>query len=154
VNQQNPIQKYLPSPVIRATVLGLIRYQTRLLVAVGQDSVKQTDYYRALGGGIEFGETSLAALQREFWEELQAELTNIQYLGCLENLFTLEGKPGHEIIQLYQCNFVDAQLYQQPYLMGYEGSNTFKAEWIEIDRFRSGELRLVPEQFLSFCESF
>jgi len=42
-----------------------------------------------MGGGVDFGETSRDALQREFQEEIQAELTNIRHLGCLENLFTL-----------------------------------------------------------------
>ena len=152
MSQQEQDSNYYPLSTIRATVLGLIQHQARLLVSVGFDSMKQSNYYRVLGGGIEFGETSEAALRREFWEELQAELTNICYLGCIENLFTLEGKPGHEIIQLYRCDFVDSRLYQQPYLIGCEGNDSFKAEWIEIDRFCSGELRLVPEQFLSFCE--
>ena len=46
-------------------------------------------------------------------EEIQAEITNIRYLACLENIFTYQGKPGHEIIQLYECDFVHPKFYQQ-----------------------------------------
>ncbi len=106
---------------IRAVVLGLVRDRNRLFVSEGYDSIKQQFYYRALGGGIEFGETSLDALKREFKEEIQAELTNIQYLGCIENLFTFEGKPGHEIIQLYQCGFADRTFYDRNEITVYEG---------------------------------
>ncbi len=59
-------------PQIRALVLGLIRKGDRILVAEGYDSVKQEFFYRSLGGGVEFGETSLEALKREFQEEIQA----------------------------------------------------------------------------------
>jgi 8-oxo-dGTP pyrophosphatase MutT (NUDIX family) len=133
---------------IRVIALGLIRQDDRLFVAAGYDLVKQATFYRALGGGVEFGETSLAALQREFQEEIQAALTNIEYLGCLENFFTFAGKPGHEIVQLYRCDFVDRSFYQQPQVTVYEGNSTGVAEWISIDRLASNELRLVPEAVL------
>ena len=68
----------------------------RILVSEADDPVKQDKFYRALGGGVEFGETSLNALRREFQEEIQTDVTNIHYLGCLENLFTYNGQPGHE----------------------------------------------------------
>jgi len=51
-----------------------------------------------MGGGVDFGETSRDALQREFQEEIQAELTNIRHLGCLENLCNFNGQQGHEIL--------------------------------------------------------
>jgi 8-oxo-dGTP pyrophosphatase MutT (NUDIX family) len=62
---------------IRVKVFGLIRDKERLFVSEDYDSVKQEKYYRALGSSIEFGETSQAALEREFQEEIQAELTKI-----------------------------------------------------------------------------
>ncbi len=65
-----------------------------------------------MGGGVEFGEHSIDALQREFQEEIQAELTNIKYLACLENIFVFNGQTGHELIQLYQCEFVEPKFYQ------------------------------------------
>ena len=53
---------------IRVIVLGLIQDGDRLFVSEGYDPVKQQTFYRALGGGVDFGETSHAALQREFHE--------------------------------------------------------------------------------------
>lgn len=135
---------------IRVLALGLIRDDERIFMSEGYDPVKQNTFYRALGGGVDFGETSLEALQREFQEEIQAELTNIRYLGCIENLFTFNGKPGHEIIQLYQCDFVDPKLYQIERTIFAEGDRQKAALWVEINRFKSGELRLVPEVFLDY----
>ncbi|QLE55916.1 NUDIX hydrolase [Nostoc sp. TCL26-01] len=136
---------------IRVIVLGLIRDGKRIFVSEGYDPLKQSTFYRALGGGVDFGETSLQALKREFQEEIQAELTNIRYLGCIENLFTYNGRQGHEIIQLYQCDFADAKFYKLESLVFYESENhKHRAMWIDIARFKSGELRLVPEEFFNY----
>ena len=135
---------------IRVIVLGLIQHDDRLFVSNSYDSVKQQDYYRALGGGVEFGEASLDALKREFMEEIQAELTNIQYVSCLENLFTCDGKQGHEIVQLYRCDFADTKFYQLEKVQVVEESCVTTASWVNIDRFKSRELRLVPELCLNY----
>lgn len=135
---------------IRVLALGLIRDGERLFLSQGYDSVKQQTFYRALGGGVEFGETSYAALQREFQEEIRAELTNIRYLGCLENLFVYNAQPGHEIIQLYQCDFADPTFYQLEQLVVTEGHSQETALWVEINHFTSGKLRLVPERCLEY----
>ncbi|MDZ8079789.1 MAG: NUDIX hydrolase [Nostoc sp. SerVER01] len=136
---------------IRVLALGLIRDGERIFVSEGYDPVKQEIFYRALGGGVDFGETSRDALQREFQEEIQAELTNIHYLGSIENLFTFSGRQGHEIIQLYQCDFVDPKFYSLESLVFSEsGKHKHRALWIEISRFQSGELKLVPEDFFQY----
>ncbi|MFN6482180.1 MULTISPECIES: NUDIX hydrolase [unclassified Nostoc] len=136
---------------IRVIALGLIRDGERIFVSEGYDPVKQDRFYRALGGGVEFGETSRDALQREFQEEIQAELKNIKYLGCIENLFTFNGRQGHEIIQLYQCDFVDSKFYQLESLVFSESqTHKHKALWMDISRFKSGEFRLVPEVFFEY----
>jgi 8-oxo-dGTP pyrophosphatase MutT (NUDIX family) len=136
---------------IRLIALGLIKNGDHIFVSEGYDPVKQSKFYRALGGGVEFGETSRIALEREFQEEIQADLTNIQYLGCIENLFIFDGRQGHEIIQLYQCDFADSKFYQLKELTFSESPNhKHRALWIEISRFKSGELRLVPEVFFDY----
>lgn len=106
---------------IRVLALGIIRDGDRLFISEGYDPAKQQKFYRAMGGGVDFGETSCDALQREFQEEIQAELTNIKYLGCIENLFTFNGKQGHEILQVYQCDFVDPKFYQLEQIVFAEG---------------------------------
>lgn len=135
---------------IRILVLGLIRQGDRLFLAEGFDPLKQQNFYRAMGGGVDFGETSLDALKREFFEEIQAELTNIKYLGCLESIYVFKGEPGHEIIQLYQCDFVDPKFYQLKRIPFNEGKRKKTALWVDINQCRSGELRVVPEQFLEY----
>lgn len=106
---------------IRVIALGLIREGDRVFISQGYDPAKQQAFYRAMGGGVDFGETSREALQREFKEEIQAELTNIRYLGCLENLFIFNGKQGHEILQVYECDFADPKFYQLEQLVFTEG---------------------------------
>ncbi|MEH2027655.1 NUDIX hydrolase [Nostoc sp.] len=136
---------------IRVIALGLIRNGERIFVSEGYDPAKQETFYRALGGGVEFGETSRAALEREFQEEIQADLTNIKYLGCIENLFTFNGRQGHEIIQLYQCDFADSKFYKLESLVFSESQHhKHRALWIDIARFKSGELILVPEVFFEY----
>jgi 8-oxo-dGTP pyrophosphatase MutT (NUDIX family) len=135
---------------IRVLALGLIRDGNRIFISEGYDPVKQQTFYRAMGGGVDFGETSIEALQREFQEEIQADLTNIKFLGCLENLFTFNGKPGHEILFVYQCDFADSKFYQLEQLVFAEGERKKRGLWVEISRFKSGELNLVPEQFLEY----
>lgn len=140
------------SETIRVLALGIIRQGDRIFISQGFDPVKQQTFYRAMGGGVDFGETSLEALRREFWEEIEAQLTNIKYLGCLENIFTYNGQPGHEIIQLYECDFVDPKFYQLEQLTFSEGTRQKTALWVNIEQFLSGELLIVPEQFLSILD--
>ncbi|MEH2162152.1 MAG: NUDIX hydrolase [Nostoc sp.] len=136
---------------IRVISLGLIRDGERIFMSEGYDPVKHETFYRALGGGVEFGETSHDALQREFQEEIQAELTDIKYLGCLENLFTFNGRQGHEIIQLYKCDFVDSKFYQLESLVFSESqTHKHKALWMDISSLKSGKFKLVPEAFFEY----
>jgi 8-oxo-dGTP pyrophosphatase MutT (NUDIX family) len=135
---------------IRVLALGLIQDGDRIFVSEGYDPKKQQTFYRALGGGVDFGETSLDGLQREFREELGAELTNIRYLGCIENIFVYDGEPGHELVQLFRCDFVDPKFYQSETVTFQEGDFSKTALWVKVDRFRSGELHLVPETFLDY----
>ncbi|MDY7004759.1 MAG: NUDIX hydrolase [Cyanobacteriota bacterium] len=137
---------------IRVLALGLIRDGDRLFISQGYDSVKQEFFYRVMGGGVNFGEYSRDALQREFQEEIQAELTNIKYLGCMENIFLFNGEERHELIQLYKCDFADKKFYQTKELTFWEKERKKTALWVSIDRLKSGELKIVPENFLEYCD--
>ena len=139
---------------IRVLALGLIKDRDRIFLSYRYDPVKQETFYRVMGGGVDFGEHSHDALQREFQEEIQAELINIKYIGCIENIFQFNGKPRHELIQLYNCDFANPNFYQLESLVFAEGEREKTALWMPIERFKSGELQLVPENFLDYCEGW
>ncbi|MGB7086346.1 MAG: NUDIX domain-containing protein [Phormidesmis sp.] len=138
---------------IRPIALGLIEHEGYLFVSKGKDSTTNQVFYRFLGGGIEFGETSEAALVREFEEEIGAELTGIEYLGCLDNIFTLHGKPGHELIQLFRARFVDDAFYQidQTFRL-IEGDRIDQAFWLDTQKVLSQACYLVPQSCLKYIE--
>jgi ADP-ribose pyrophosphatase YjhB (NUDIX family) len=125
---------------IRPVALAVIRRGAELLVFEGRDDVKSETYYRPLGGGIEFGEPAEDALRREFREELAAELTNVSLLGVLENIFTVFGRPSHEIVFLFEAELADRSWYEREDLGTVidEGSPVF---WRD---FTGGDSILYP----------
>jgi 8-oxo-dGTP pyrophosphatase MutT (NUDIX family) len=136
---------------IRPIALGLIEHEGHIFVSGGEDAITHQPFYRFLGGGIEFGETSQAALMREFVEEIQAELTGVEYITCLDNIFIYNGKPKHELIQLFRAHFADAAFYQLAERFRFvEGDRVTQAYWLKTERVFSGECRLVPESCLRF----
>ncbi len=141
---------------IRPLALCLCRHKGRILVSRAYDSVKQAYYWRPLGGGIEFGERGAEAIVREMLEELGAEIEDVRWLGTLENLFTCEGEPGHEIVLIYDAAFTDRTLYEQPLLHGHEAGaamEAFTAEWKSLEEFADGAARLVPEGLMEFLHA-
>lgn len=58
-------------------------------------------YHRFIGGSVELGETHREAIRREVREELSAEIRDLRHLGVVENIFTIDGTTGHEIVFVY-----------------------------------------------------
>ena len=123
----------------------VFRSGDRILVFEAFDSVKGTPFYRPLGGGVDAGETTHDAIVREIREEIDAEITDLQLLGVLENLFNLEGEPGHEIVFVYDGRFIDETVYERSELTVHEDNgDILRAVWRSLDSFDSHH-RLVPE---------
>src|SRR5512138_2357066 len=100
---------------VRALAICVFRNNGRILVNEGYDPVKDQHFYRPLGGGIEFGEPSSDTICRELMEELNVEVNqeSLRYLGALENIFTFDGMPSHEILLIYDGTLKDPDLYDQ-----------------------------------------
>lgn len=138
---------------IRPIAICLLHHQGRIFVLQGFDPVKESYFYRPLGGGIDFGETGAETVVREFREETGHEVTDIRYLTTLENIFTYKGRQAHEIVLLYAGRFVDESLYQRQEVLCQEDSGKpFRALWVPLQDFRSGHKRLVPEDLLPWLE--
>ena len=97
---------------IRVQALALVHRDNRILVEKGRDEVKDVTFFRPLGGTVEFGETAAESLQREFLEELGTSLEVGRLVATIENLFTYEGEPAHEICLVYECTLADERLHE------------------------------------------
>ena len=137
-------------PNIRPIAICLFRHDGKILVFEGYDPRKDETFYRPLGGGIEFGERSVDTIRRELREEIGAEVRNLVYLGTLENIFTFDGKPGHEIVQVYDGVLTESGLYEQAVILGHEADveEHFRAMWKSLDEFGPGESILYPDGLL------
>jgi len=85
---------------IRPLAICVFRHNDRILVAEGYDSIKDEYFYRPLGGGIEFGESSVETICRELMEELNAEVDreSLKYLGAVR-IFSIS--MGFPVTKLY-----------------------------------------------------
>ncbi len=143
----------MKKPRIRPLALCVFQHDGRILVSENFDPTKRETFYRPLGGGIEFGERGIDAAAREIHEELAAAVRDIAYLGTLENIFTFNGKPGHEIVLIYDGSFVDSSLYGRESLTGREGSHAFKAVWKRLSDFVPGHPPLYPDGLIDLLLS-
>jgi len=131
---------------VRAIAIGVIRDRDRVFVAEGHDLVSGETFYRPLGGSIEFGETGAETVEREFVEESELPVTRPTYIGALENLFTNDGRPGHEIVLVYETRFQDERVLEMDAVACREENGMpFTARWIPLATFRAGEAQLYPD---------
>ena len=132
---------------VRASVLCAFKNNGKILISEGYDPVKNETFHRLLGGGIEFGERSDIALKREITEELGAEIEGLRYLGTIENIFTWEGKEGHEILLIYNAKFADEKIYNS-HLLEVLDRNDAKVYWKKITDFTENKDILYPPGLL------
>ncbi len=136
---------------IRPIAICLFRNGGRILVSDGIDPETGSPYCRLLGGAIEFGERAEDAVVREIREELGVEIRELRLLGVLENLFTLDGQQGHEIVFVYDARFVDESLYQREKLPFHEAGWAYgDARWFDLAQAAQDPARLVPEGLMRF----
>ena len=135
---------------IRPIAICLFHHDDKILVSEEHDPTKGETFYRPLGGGIEFGERSTDTIYRELMEEIGAHARDLVYLGTLENIFTFNGTPGHEIVQVYNGVLDESELYEQAVISGHETdvNLSMKVVWKSLDEFGPGRSILYPEGLL------
>jgi ADP-ribose pyrophosphatase YjhB (NUDIX family) len=124
---------------IRTQALALIRRGDRILVERCYDRVKDEWFCRLLGGTVEFGEKAAETFRRELLEELGAKAEIGPLVATIENIFTFEGAPGHEICLVYEWEADE---------MTPDGQLTHEIAWKPVDPFRSGSEILYPEELV------
>ncbi|EAR66859.1 MutT/Nudix family protein [Bacillus sp. NRRL B-14911] len=130
----------------RANTLGIIYKDGRILAEKlsGKHSKGEGVFYRPLGGTIELGETSIDALKREFMEEIGAEINIVNYIACLENIYSINGITRHELTQLYEAELVNESLYEKESIPVNENGRKSEAKWIPVISFIDEREVLFP----------
>ncbi len=141
---------------IRPIAICVFRNKDRILVAEGYDPLKDEYFYRPLGGGIEFGETSAETICREMMEEIHVEVEkeSLRYLGAVENIFQFNGTAGHENVMIFDGALKVSGLYDQPLIVGKEADGEdIRAVWKGLDEFGIGKSILYPTGLLNMLIS-
>ena len=137
---------------IRPIVISVFRDEDRLFLAEYHDPSSEERFYRPLGGAIAFGEHSRECIVREIREEMGAEITGLTYVGVIENIFFFDGKPGHEIVLVYEAHFVDSRLYDVESVRCRDNDGEFVAVWKPMAELQAGKAPLYPEGLLDLLD--
>lgn len=80
------------------------------------------------GGGLEFGESILECLHREFDEELNLKITNLQHLYTQEGFLVSKFRDNEQLLTIYYL----AEIVDEEDLI-IRDSCIEKIEWISLD---------------------
>ena len=138
---------------VRTIAICVFRNGDKILASEGFDSIKKQSFYRPLGGTIEFGERSEETIRRELKEEIKAEVSDLRYLGLLENVFIYEADKGHEIVLVYDGQFVDRGLYEKALIRGDEMGAPISAVWVDLNELGAGKPPLYPNGLMEMLQN-
>ncbi|MGJ7442370.1 NUDIX hydrolase [Aquipuribacter sp. MA13-6] len=129
---------------LRPVALAAVRRADgAVLVQRGRDESRALTFHRLIGGGIDFGETAEQAVVREWQEELSAQLLDVRLLGWVENLFTFEGAPGHELLAVHVGRVDDPHVLDRDDLGTIPGT-TSTVHWVPGATVLHGPVPLYP----------
>ena len=124
---------------IRAT--GIIIHNNKLLV----HKDRNLNHYALMGGRIAIGESSEDTIIREFKEETGKEVEVIGYVGTVENFFEVDSYKYHEIMFIYQLEFVNEEDKKiEDTIKNIEGNDYLQYEWLDLDKLEKEPLK--PEE--------
>ena len=134
---------------IRTVAVAVCRAGDRLLVERGVDPASAAPFYRAIGGGVRFGERAVDAVVREWREEYGVQLVAPMLVGVLENLFEYGGRPGHEVVFVFRAATTAPPLDGPDVIARCDtDGRPHEAVWAPVEALRSGPVPLVPAGLL------
>ncbi len=140
------MKPWRPQRAILLKVIGIVQYKGKLLAAEIYNDAGEIKGVRPLGGQVEFGETRVDALRREFREELDTEIDIIGNWRIFENLYEHEGDVGHEYLLGVSVALLNTSLYEKEVIVFSEDSGEdTAARWFDLKSLRKDEPMCFPD---------
>jgi hypothetical protein len=76
----------------------------------------------------------------------------VRFLGLLENLFTYNGAPGHELVLVFDATFAKPDCYARPSLALREEGWLGDATWVSPRELVERGIHLCPAGLASLIE--
>jgi ADP-ribose pyrophosphatase YjhB (NUDIX family) len=138
---------------IRGKSIVIFKSGEKFLFTAACEPTTGKIFYCPVGGGIEFGEYANEAAKREVLEEMGEEIINIQLLDVRENIFTYDGKKGHEIVFVFKADFKNVETYHKE-MQGYESNGApLTLLWSSLDEIREKAVPVYPDSIINLLES-
>lgn len=133
----------LMSSSIRPIAVALIRRRSDgALLVTGHGMDTEDPRVRPLGGGVEFGETARAALDREIGEELGESMARAEHVATVENIFDVDGVVGHEIVFVFDAELTNTSVEARDHFPVLDAPDEIVFWWRPGDEIA----RLVPPE--------
>lgn len=136
-------------------VYGLIRQDGKVLL-MKKGRGPYNGMYDLPGGGVEFGETPLQTLRREFLEETGLVVEPVQLLAAVSNRLqfvnsSLEVEDLHHLGILYTVELAPTEVLSQV-MGGPDGQDSLGALWLDEEQLRSLQLSPFAEQAIRLTQ--
>ena len=109
-----------------------------------QRAGRSPNLIRPLGGHVEMFERSGQTIKREIREEINSGISNLRYLGTIENIFTSKGKKEHEVCFIYSGELTNRKLFSKDIIYRNEDGRDEEAMWIPEAKLKRMKRNIVP----------
>lgn len=108
------------------------------------------DFYRVVGGTVNFFETTEKGIQREIKEEFGTEIENLQLLEVAENLYPFDNIKRHAIEFLYKGELKNKELLKTGTIHVVDDGYEVDAVWVPIEELLHGPIPLYPKEYKKY----
>ncbi|MGG0186729.1 NUDIX domain-containing protein [Bacillus rhizoplanae] len=106
----------------------------------------EVSLYRLPGGSIEFGESAAAAIEREFVEEYDLQVTAEHFAAVNEHIFEADNQKYHHCTLLYWCTVKE----DEQAVRWHKEHSDIMLKWKEISKLKATPI--YPEGVIKIIE--